>query len=213
MKMLNRTFFLISFLVALFAFGMKINVFCQKDKEAAPPFNEFTASINRAIIYNNAGNYEEKIGFGADVYRFWFEPKWINLIAGVSYNNYLLFNKYGKFSSDPSAEYLSDIRYRLHNLSFPVAARFNIGKSVKFFTELGIFLNYNHYESTKGTKDSKLVKHTSAPAEFLFDTGGTAGIGLKIPLKKNGLMVKVYYHQSIWKTGVVNLSFGYRIIK
>lgn len=212
MKKLNRTFFLTSCLVASFAFGMETTIFCQHDKKAPPPFNEFTVSANRVIIYNNASDYVEKIGFGAGVYRFWFESKRVNLIAGVSYNNYSMFKKYGTVSSDPPAEYLSDIRYRLHNLSFPVAVRFNVGKSVKFFTELGIFLNYNFYESKKGTKDSKLVKHTSAPADLFFDTGGTAGIGLKIPLKKNGLIIKTYYHQSIWKTGVINLSFGYQLL-
>lgn len=212
MRKLNRTFFQTSCLVSFFLSCMIINVFSQHDKEAPPPFNEFTVSANRVIMYNDASNYIEKIGFGAGIYRFWFEPKRVNLIAGISYNNYLMFNKYGAVSTDPPVEYLSNIRYHLHNLSFPVAVRFNVGKSVKFFTELGIFLNYNFYESKKGTKDSLLKKYSSTPANPFFDTGGTAGLGIKIPLKKNGLVVKMYYHQSIWKTGVINLSFGYRII-
>ena len=135
MNLPNRAFILTIFLVILFTFSYESTAFCQYDKNAPPPFNEFTVSVNRLIIYNNTSNFEEKIGFGVGVYRFWFEPKRVNLIVGVSYNNYSGFSKNGNVSTDPYGDYLSNIRYHLHNLSFPVAVRVNVGKSVKFFTE------------------------------------------------------------------------------
>ena len=210
-----RSLIFLNCLIITFMFGIEIKGFCQYDKNTPPPLNEFTASLNRYILYGDKGNFEAKIGFGVGIYRSWFEQKRVNLIAGISYNNYLGFSKsYYYLESDPG-DFFKDAKYKLHNLSIPVSVRFNVGKFIKYFMELGFYFNYNIHESVKGLKDSKFVKKSSSPAELPIDTGCIGGIGLKIPLKKNGLIIKTYYNQSVIigrSIGVINLSFGYQLL-
>ena len=117
MRKLNRTFFQTSCLVSFFLSCMIINVFSQHDKEAPPPFNEFTVSANRVIMYNDASNYIEKIGFGAGIYRFWFEPKRVNLIAGISVS--LITDRFCLW------EYSIKEKSRFFNVGFSVNSKIN----------------------------------------------------------------------------------------
>jgi hypothetical protein len=126
---------------------------------------------------------------------------------------------------------MEDVTYILQSLSCPVIVRCNIGKKIKFFIELGMFLEVNIFYVEKGTLvsqdfesmaySSKKIKEISNPNSNSF--GATIGLGLKIPLKKNELLIKLSGYQcftNISEDGMkpfsksyANLSFGYRLIQ
>lgn len=196
-------------IILLFAFSG----FGQSDKKAPIPLNEFTVSVNRIFIYDKASTLDERFGFGFGVHRFWFEDKKIHLIAGITYNQYGAYKSVGHASDDPNSAYLTDMRYRFHNVTLPIAVRFHFGSSIQFFTEAGIYLNYNFNQTIIGKSEDQIKKYKLTPPDNFFDTGGTVGIGLRIPLKSNRLIIKSYYSHSIWNTGVLNLSLGFQILR
>jgi hypothetical protein len=220
--MKNKTFNIKFCLVIIFIFIAQENILCQRDTTFFPP-NEFTVSANLSVLFHNDGNTGLRLGFGAGIYKTWFEFNRFNLLVGISYNMLSLFEKIVKteYSHYPSYPYIfSNATYKIHCISFPVAARFNIGKSLKFFIELGIFPEFNVYGSIKGTAytaadQTAVIKERYRPEAIIqgfMDIGAIAGLGLKIPLKKNGLLIKTSYQLSFSKS-YLSLSFGYRLLQ
>lgn len=187
--------------------------FSQTEGKFPPIFNEFTVSTNLSLFPKTSSD-EGRVGFGVGMYHVWFEPKRVNLVAGVSYNMYSKYSELGSPFGNQSMTKLSNMKSQLHLFSFSVASRFNLDRSKNFFVDLGIFTDYHSHMVSRGFEEkTHYRKYINDRVDPFFSVGGTCGIGYKIPLKKNGLIVRSYYHHSIWNKGVINLSFGYRIIK
>lgn len=172
-------------------------------------FNEFNISMNKTIPPWD--DFEHHLGFGLGAYRSVMNQKKVNFLFGFEYNLNREFFDYiykGHFAS------ATNVQYAIHNWSIPFNLRYNIGKNIKVFIELGGFLDIILRTRSKG------IMHTSSPdennhlvhKEFAFkEKGGGAGpifgissgIGIKIPIKTRELIVK-----SDYKFGMLELNGG-----
>jgi hypothetical protein len=192
----------------------------KKDKEIKFPviFNEFTASLN----------YAERFSYGVGIYRYFFEYSWANLILGLSYNQTSFDDKNVTNYQYPTEARIYDQIINIHSLSLPITARLNIGKSFKGFIELGGFCDFNIKETGTHTyKDNGDTEKIDSGGPYIVGGGITTGLGLKIPLKKNGLLVKLstnfgfikfdnFKNTSDYHThtkSYFEICFGYRILQ
>jgi len=210
-------------LIFCFAFFSSYLSFSQ-EKKFPLIFNEFTASVNRTAV--QSANISDRFGFGLGLARTWFDTHWANLVIGLSYDKISFFQKtayIGHFAS------YNDITYNLHSFSIPVMGRFNIGKKVKFFLETGPFLELNMSGNRKGTFSSTspvvdpipLIKKEKYGVSGI-NGGVTAGIGTRIPVKSNELLIKLNYLFSFRELGdeknnffnrYIRLSVGFRLLQ
>ncbi len=158
-------------------------------------FNELSLSVNRSVVKND--NTSNRFGFGFGLHKSWMDSSWFNLLTGISYDKTSQFknNVYnGSFSN------VSDVTYNLHSLSIPVLARFNVGRSMKFFVESGLFLELNVRANREGTFrssipgegiqevfDKEKIKVSNPNGGFLL------GIGSSIPISNYAFIVKFGY--------------------
>lgn len=210
-------------LVATLVFFLSFLSFSQKEKFPLI-FNEFTVSVNRTTVQNV--NTNGRFGFDLGLARTWFDTYWANLVIGVSYDKISFFQKtayIGHFAS------YNDITYNLHGFSIPVLGRFNRGKKVKCFLETGPFVDFYVSGNRKGTFSS--ISSGADPNTFMkkekyvlsgINGGVTVGIGTRIPVKSNELLIKLNYLFSFRELGdgqnnffnrYIRLSFGFRLLQ
>jgi hypothetical protein len=170
-------------------------------------FNEFSISINRTLVKD--GNTEDRYGFGFGAIRTFLPTKGFNVTAGFEFNKTVQKKKIVHFSSMYTAYEVTD---RLYILSLPATLRFNFGKKIKFFAEIGIFLDLHVGGCENGVADTYaqdsnynfyriVYKYKKTPYLSSTNYGPSFGIGLKFPMAKYFLLVKTDY-----KLGMNNLS-------
>lgn len=179
-------------------------------------FNEFNISLNKTTP--PTGDFEQQLGFGIGAFHSIMNHKKVNFIFGLEYNlNRQFFNSTyeGHFAN------ATNVQYTIHNMSIPFNLRYNIGKNIKVFTELGGFLDLIVNAKRKG------VMHTYFPDEnntvvyneFTFkekakitgpNFGISGGIGIKIPVKTRELIIKTDYKFGIPKLYSVGTDFYIR---
>lgn len=162
-------------------------------------FNEFNISLNKTTL--PTGDFEQQLGFGIGAFHSIMNQKKVNFILGLEYNlnRQFLNNTYeGHFAN------ATNVQYTIHNMSIPFNLRYNIGKNIRVFIELGGFLDLIVNSKRKG------VMHTYFPGEnntivyneFTFkenakitspNFGICGGIGIKIPVKMRELIIKTDY--------------------
>lgn len=194
----------------------------QDKKESPIFFNEFEVSVNRThIIGKNAeGNGKARFGFGVGMYRAFFEPKKVNLITGLEYNQ---TRQFWKNNSIPKATE-RDVTVTLHTIAVPVMARYSVGGKVKFMVEGGAFVELNVHATRKGFRTSippfggpsnevpfKGGRETLFPVNY----GATGGIGMRIPVKQYAITVKTVYRLGLHNMDFLNcyyrLAVGFKI--
>jgi hypothetical protein len=148
---------------------------------------EFTFSLNRTTVpFKEASG---KFGFGAGVYLRFFNQERCHLITGIEYNrNRQLFESVSTPTNSCSEVYY-DVIYSMNNIGIPVFLRVNIGKKVIFFTEAGAFFDFIIFSKEKKYK--------------MPNFGPLVGIGLRIPIQKYEILLKVDY-----KWGIRNLDLA-----
>ncbi len=183
-----------------------LTAYAQKDTTSFF-FNEFDLTLNRTNLIND--NTKDRFGFGLGAFRSMMEPKKVNLIFGVEYN---LTSQLKKSIYMGHFAHATDVEYTIHNLSIPLNFRYNIGNKVKFFLQIGTFVDLIISSSRKG------IMHTYLPDQnnkivykkFSFkekaglrnlNYGFSGGIGLRIPITKMELTIKTGYN-----LGLNNLS-------
>lgn len=210
-------------LVTILIFFQSYLSFSQEEKFPLI-FNEFTVAVNRTTIQNL--NTNGRFGFGLGLSRTWFDSYWANLVIGLSYDKISFFQKtayIGHFAS------YNDITYNLHGFSIPVLGRFNIGKKVKCFLETGLFADFYVSGNRRGTfssilsgADPNTVTKKEKYGVSGINGGVTVGIGTRIPVKSNELLIKLDYLFSFRELGdgqdnffnrYIRLSFGFRLLQ
>lgn len=166
-------------------------------------FNELNISVNRTVLEND--NTQGRFGFGVGLYRYWGGDSWFNMLTGISYDKTSQFKKNvynGHFSN------ISDVTYNLHSLSIPLLARFNVGNSVDFFAETGLFLGLNVAANREGTFYSSVpgkeaVTITQKETIKLSNPNGgfLLGFGSNIPIKDYAFVIKFGYQFGIKDLG------------
>jgi hypothetical protein len=184
--------FLIILILSLFiitAFGQdKTNFF----------LDEFSASVNRTNIKND--NTSDRYGFGTGAYHSFLSGKKINLIFGTEYNrtSHFIKNMYeGHFANS------TDLTYNINCISIPVGLRINVGKITKFLIETGGYADLIISSNRKGTMHTYLPDSNyhlvnknfkiDEKVELSNTVGVYFGIGLRIPISKNELIIKIEY--------------------
>jgi hypothetical protein len=213
--------FFVTFLILL----PILSIYGQNDS-ASFFFNEFNVSLNRTVIAND--NTQDRFGFGTGIYHSMLNRKKINLIFGFEYN---LSKQYKKEISDNYGTSLEDIEYTIHSFTIPFNVRFNIGKKVKFFIDAGGFVEINFHAKAMGDKhinytrghDTAFKKSVTPFNEEVnvsrLNYGFTAGLGIRIPVKKIELIIKTDYkhgfrnllHDDHMNIRYIRLNIGLRI--
>lgn len=167
----------------------------QKDTNNIVIFNEFNVNLNLGH------DVEQQLGFGMGAYHSIMNQKKVNFIFGLEYN---LNRQLIDYTYEGHYAHASNVRYTIHNLSVPFNLRYNIGKNIKAFIELGIFLDLIVNSKRKGIMHTYLPNENSNIVynEFIFkenaritspNYGICSGIGIKIPVKKRELIIKSDY--------------------
>lgn len=166
--------------------------------------NEISVSMNQTTVKND--NTSNRFGFGLELHKSWMDSSWFNLLAGISYYRTSQFKKHvynGHFSN------IHDVTYNLHSLSFPAIARFNIGKSTRFFFESGVFLELNVGANREGTflstyggdfKETLRKEKVGIPG---LNGGFLVGIGSSIPINAYAIIIKIGYQSAFRDLGSI----------
>jgi hypothetical protein len=171
-----------------------------QEKKSLPFFfNEFHISVNRSALAD--ANTENKFGFGAGISRLVMRQKKLNFIFGFEYNLNRQLKKQmyeGHFAFSDHSE------YTINNLSIPLSLRYNLGNVTRLFLESGTFLDLSIGSQRKGSmhtffpdQNNNIVykeytvkgKAGLAPLNY----GLSGGVGLRLPFKKNELIIKTNY--------------------
>lgn len=171
-------------------------------------FNEFSVSLNRTDLRDdNSGN---GFGFGIGTYYTYRRDRKLNILLGFEYNRTSLHKKYidkGRFA------HLTDVSYKINNLSIQPCLRFNIGSKTKIFIEAGGFTDIVLKSRYKGTLHSSEVVNnqlissvykTDGKAALPSSAGIYFGLGVRIPMSGFELVIKPDY-----KMGLTNWSPDY----
>lgn len=188
-----------------------INVFfvsrvCGK-KDSTFFFNEFSLSVNQTNLTNDRAN--DRFGFGGGIYRSLTTKKKNNLVFGFEFNRSSQFVKemyVGHYG------YSTDLTYYINCLSVPLTLGLNFGNKTKFIIEPGIFMDLSLGAKRKGTMHDYSPNQNNQPTykEYNFSQGvgisnpnfgPSLGIGLKIPISKQELIIRTDY-----KLGLRELS-------
>lgn len=187
------------FIFSLTAYGQK--------GETLFIFNEFSISLNRTNLSND--NTKDRFGFGIGIFRSILEHKKTNLVFGFEYN---LTNQLKEITYEGRFARATNVEYEIHNVTFPINIRYNIGNKVKYFLQTGVFIDLIVSSKRKGIMHSYLPDNNNNIVfkEYLFNEkagltnqnyGFEIGLGLRIPIKKLELIIK-----SDYKLGLNNLS-------
>jgi hypothetical protein len=130
-------------------------------------------------------NYKPIIGFSSGLSADLNLTDFFSIVTGLSFERkgsqafYQVIDDQGTpLSIAPANSYLD-------YLAIPVLLRFNLGKNVKFYFNVGAYLGYLFNQSYVN-KDKLLPSTTNfmTPTYRNFDTGFSSGIGIKLPMKK-----------------------------
>lgn len=199
--------------------SIKIFIFCvftllsqviSAQKEYSFFFNEINISANYTNVSNS--NTENKLGFGASLYRIQKSENKPPFVFGIEYN---MTNQMKKEMYENHYSHSTDITLRIQSITLPIGIRLDLMKSKAFFIQLLGF-----FELTTGARKSGWM-HTYLPdgnntiiyKDFsfkesmklsTFNFGIIPGFGYYFPIfknKKSGLL-KLEYQ---W--GIKNLSY------
>jgi hypothetical protein len=203
-----KKYILVSCLTFLFLFGSQTNCLSQENQENNKKkfpliFNEFTGALNWPFqIFNG------RLGFGAGIYRSFFDKSWANLVLGIQYDKVSFIQRNANNGGHAIKIAHFDIVTNIHSISFPIVSRLNIGKRFKVFFDIGllndIILSGNQtiiYNNGNNNKDNSYL-----PYIYAFGTAG--GLGFKLPLKKNELVVKFLINAGILAFSERGVSFA-----
>jgi len=159
--------------------GCYFSSFSQEDVKKSKFSPEITVS------FNSKSGLVNGLGFGIGLHNAFFNQKRCNLIVGIEYN--CLIRKDLNISDNTN----NPIYY--NNIGIPAYFRVNMGKKVKFFIDVGTFVDFIVMERIKllpneKNMNNKLVHNIHKP-----DFGISGGIGLRIPIKEYELLLKSDY--------------------
>lgn len=110
-------------------------------------FDEVNISFNESDVKNNTVN---KNGFGIALNAILAPEKQNNLILAFEYNKLQILKPYFRFYGNISYTEYFNVAYKIHNFSMPVTYRLNIGNSLKFFIQTGLFFDWNFFGTKEG---------------------------------------------------------------
>lgn len=161
-------------------------------------FDEVSISFNQTNLADS--NTENRNGFGVGVYHSFFPENSVNLTFGIEYNRTSQF-KHSMYEGHYATA--TDLTYHLNIASFPLGARLNIGKKIRFFIEAGGYADLVVKSTRKG------IMHTYFPDEngqvvnktFPIDEkaklssvmGVYSGLGIRIPVSTFEMVIKGDY--------------------
>jgi hypothetical protein len=161
-------------------------------------FDEASVSFNRTNLADD--NTENRNGFGLGVYHSFFADNMLNLTFGVEYNR---TNQFKKSMYEGHYATATDLTYHLNMASFPVGARLNFGKKIKFFIDAGGYADLMIKSTRKGTMhtyfpdDNDQVVHKTFPidekAKLSSVLGVYSGLGIRIPVASFEMVIKGDY--------------------
>ncbi len=164
-------------------------------------FNEGYISINRST---EANNIDSRIGFGFGIRGNTNKNGLVGLNIGLEYNKKIVFTKYYSASH---FSHTRDATIGISCISLPLSLHINIGKKHRFYTDLGMFLEINTWNSVKATTTSYLPyqkRNISETKEKFnggtFFIGPTAGLGFNIPFGNHIFTVRTEYKHSLTNT-------------
>lgn len=172
-------------------------------QKSQPWINEYMLSAN----YNDIAryrDYDNRGGFGLGMYHNSRISKGLSTNIGLEYN---LTRMYGDRSINHQSTFggrYSQMNYRWHTMTLPLSLRYHVGKRWIVFPELGVHANMNMLLTQHGEfytipqfgpqdDNSQTTNYHSSNRIRPFSIGAHAGIGIRIPLKENHLMVKAEY--------------------
>lgn len=161
-------------------------------------FDEALISFNRTNLADkNTGNGN---GFGIGVYHSFFAEKMANLTFGIEYNRTSQFKRSMYEGHYATA---SDLTYHLNLASFPLGARLNFGKKIRFFIEAGGYADLIIKSTRKGMmhtyfpdENGQVVNKTypiDEKAKLSSIMGVYSGLGVRIPVSTFEMVVSSDY--------------------
>jgi hypothetical protein len=172
-------------------------------------FDEFGISFNHSDVSN--ANITDKNGFGVrGMYNLQPEKK-LAVLVGLEYTRTHWFKKFeflGHYA------HLTDLDIHISSVGIPAVVRYTIGENTKLLLEAGGFFELNVATRSRGTYHSYLPNDPIGAGTFdykvgfyegeeavsPFGFGPTAGIGVKVKLPKNFILLRTFYklnYQSI----------------
>jgi len=158
-------------------------------------FDEFKLSANRTMVSDY--NTNDRYGFGIGLYHSFFRKKTSNILFGLEYNLTSQFKKQlyeGHFANS------SNVTYTINSISIPIGLRLNIGKEIKYFAEIGGFVDLTLFSNRKGTMTTynalDLSNRTytfNENAKLTNIYGVYFGLGVRIPISKYELIIAPDY--------------------
>ncbi len=174
------------------------------EKKNSILFNEFSISVNRTDLGKYSSN--NKTGFGFSTLFTARSAKRINILFGIEYNN---TKYYANLIGISHFSYVSDATYSINTLSIPFFLRTNFGKKIKLFVELGGFLDFNLFCSSRGVEhtyypnNNNQIKYSErnyyavSSSVTGFNFGPSLGVGINIPISKYSFILKTDYKLGI----------------
>jgi hypothetical protein len=172
----------------------------------------------------NDNNTKDRNGFGLGIYHSFFQKKTFTIIFGLEYN---LTSQLKKQMNISHFGYSSNVTYTISTISIPVGLRLNIGKKIKYFAEIGGFLDINISSNSRGTTTlysfSDSLYHTTSFNEYAKLKncfGAYLGLGVRIPISKYELIIvpdykvgfnPLYSNQDIITNSYFRINVGLKI--
>jgi len=157
--------------------------------------DEFKLSVNRTLLSDN--NTKDRNGFGVGLYHSFFQKKTSNIIFGLEYN---LTSQFKKQTYQDHFAQSSNVTYTIHSISIPVGLQLTIGKEIRYFAEIGGFVDLIISSNSKGTMTTylppDLLHHTytfNENAKLSNTYGVYFGLGVCIPISKYELILAPDY--------------------
>lgn len=181
-------------LILAISFLWSFWLFSQKEKLPLPKFNEVQLNYNHTpTLFDNSG----KPGFGLGFNYSFRKPKIWNPVIGVGYS-YIAEDVYHVYEGHFS--YYSDIKFKLHFLTFSLSNRFVFGNKIKEFIELGYFLDFNIVNQNTSTYHSYFPNQDYVTRNAVNEVeingvcrGFQIGVGVFYPVKTHLLMLKIEF--------------------
>jgi len=157
-------------------------------------FDEFKLSVNRTLLSDN--NTNDRYGFGLGVYHSFFQKSIPNIILGFEYN---FTSQLKKQMYEAHYENSSNVTYTINSISIPIGLRINIGKTIKYFAEVGGFVDLVISSNRKGTMTTYYPDTLSKTFAFNENAklsniyGVYLGLGVRIPISKYELIIAPDY--------------------
>ncbi|MFA8449385.1 MAG: outer membrane beta-barrel protein [Bacteroidales bacterium] len=181
-----------------------------QEKKAKFITPELYVSLVKAVVSEGEQNY---LGYNTSLYASFNFTKSFSLVSGLSYTKQRTEESFshGHFAS-------SDVELRAGYFSIPLMCRYTVGKKVRFFLDLGVMGSYVNSAKEIGTIHSSVYNgmqtvYGETKIDRSIDVNEyhimpTAGVGVKVALKKIDLIARTSYQTSL-KELVGNMSPAY----